>query len=204
MKPEIFTVPQAAKYCAIGRVTLWKCVKSGELKASLTPGGHYRILKKDLEAFARKKGMYPLASYRPPQKNKILIADDHRDIREMLTRMLRFHKYETDTASNGFEAGAKVVGFKPDLIILDLFMPGMNGFEVCRRLKKDPDSADIKILIYTGHDSKENKDRVMALGADDYLLKPTDNKIFLRQVESLLKNGQAVPRTAGSPLRSDS
>ncbi len=188
MNQEIFSLPQAAKYCAIGRVTLWKCVKSGELKASLTPGGHYRILKKDLEAFARKKGMYPLANYQPPGKNKILIVDDDRQIRELFAEMLRIHKYETDTASDGFEAGAKVVEFKPDLIILDLFMPGMDGFEVCRRLKKDPGKADIKILIFTGHDSEENRERIMAEGADDYLVKPVDNNIFLHHVEGLLNH----------------
>ena len=199
MTQEIFTVPQAAKYCAIGRVTLWKYVKSGEVKASLTPGGHYRILKKDLEAFARKKGMYPLANYQPSKKNKILIVDDDHQIREMLTRMLGLHKYETDTASDGFEAGSKVVGFKPDLIILDLFMPGVDGFEVCRRIKEDPGSAHIKILILTGHDSKQNKKRIMAQGADDYLVKPMDNNTFFRHVESLLNNGQAAEkaRTAG-------
>jgi len=192
MNQEMLSVPQAAKYCAIARGTLWKCVKSGELKASLTPGGHYRILKKDLEAFARKKGMYPLASYHPPQKNKILIVDDDRDIREMLTRILRFHKYETETASDGFETGAKVVGFKPDLIILDLFMPGMDGFEVCKKLKEDPGSADIKILIYTADESDENRERIMALGADGYLVKPVDNNVFFRQVKNLLNNGQGV------------
>ena len=192
MNQEMLSVPQAAKYCAIGRVTLWKCVKSGDLKAWLTPGGHYRILKKDLEAFARKKGMYPLASYHPPQKNKILIVDDDRDIREMLTRILRFHKYETETASDGFETGAKVVGFKPDLIILDLFMPGMDGFEVCKKLKEDPGSADIKILIYTADESDENRERIMALGADGYLVKPVDNNVFFRQVKNLLNNGQGV------------
>ena len=188
MDKEIFTVPQAAKYFAIGRVTLWKYVKSGELKASLTPGGHYRVLKKDLEAFARKKGMYPLASYHPPVKNKILIVDDDDQIRDLYTKILRIHKYETDTASDGFEAGVKVMGFEPDLIILDLFMPGMNGFEVCRRIKEDPGKADIKILIFTGHDSVENRERIMAQGADDYLVKPVSNNIFLRRVDSLLNN----------------
>ena len=190
MDKEIFTVPQAAKYFAIGRVTLWKYVKSGELKASLTPGGHYRVLKKDLEAFARKKGMYPLASYHPPVKNKILIVDDDDQIRDLYTKILRIHKYETDTASDGFEAGVKVMGFEPDLIILDLFMPGMNGFEVCRRIKEDPGKADIKILIFTGHDSVENRERIMAQGADDYLVKPVSNNIFLRRVDSLLNNGK--------------
>ena len=190
MDKEIFTVPQAAKYFAIGRVTLWKYVKSGELKASLTPGGHYRVLKKDLEAFARKKGMYPLASYHPHKKNKILIVDDDDQIRDLYTKILRIHKYETDTASDGFEAGAKFVEFKPDLIILDLFMPGMDGFEVCRRLKEDPGRVDVKILIFTGYDSIQNRERIMAEGADDYLVKPVDNDIFLRHVKDLLNNGK--------------
>jgi len=119
-------------------------------------------------------------------------VDDDRDIREMLTRILRFHKYETETASDGFETGAKVVGFKPDLIILDLFMPGMDGFEVCKKLKEDPGSADIKILIYTADESDENRERIMALGADGYLVKPVDNNVFFRQVKNLLNNGQGV------------
>ncbi|MCJ7686082.1 MAG: response regulator, partial [Desulfobacteraceae bacterium] len=194
MNDEMFTIPRAAEHCGVSRWTIWKCVKAGTLKASLTPGGHHRILKKDLEAFARKKGMYPLGNYQPPKKNKILIVDDDREIREMLTRMLRIHKYETDTASDGFEAGAKVERLKPDLIILDLFMPGMDGFEVCRRLKEDPGSADLKILILTGYDSNQNRERIMAQGADDYLVKPVDNNIFFRHVESLLNNGQVAEK----------
>lgn len=75
MEQEIFGVTRAAKYCAVSRGTLWKHIKSGSLKASLTPGGHYRILERDLEAFACEKGMYPLANYRPVQR-KILIVDD--------------------------------------------------------------------------------------------------------------------------------
>ena len=61
-KNNMFSITEAANYCAIGRVTLWKFVKSGDLKASLTPGGHFRILKKDLESFMMEKGMYPLAN----------------------------------------------------------------------------------------------------------------------------------------------
>ncbi|MBW2590349.1 MAG: helix-turn-helix domain-containing protein [Deltaproteobacteria bacterium] len=65
---EIFTIPQAAKYCAISRWTLMKCVNSGELKVSRTPGGHYRILKEDLEDFIIKKKMYPLVNKRSSNK----------------------------------------------------------------------------------------------------------------------------------------
>jgi DNA-binding response OmpR family regulator len=155
------------------------------LKASLTPGGHYRILKEDLETFAREKGMYPLASYRPNER-KILIVDDDLQIRHMLTIMLSKEGFETETASDGFEAGAKAIRFNPGLIILDLFMPGMDGFEVCTRLKTDPASRRMKILIVTGFDSRENRDRIMDAGADGYLVKPIERRALLRQVETLL------------------
>ena len=182
MNQEIFTVPQAAKHCAIGRVTLWKYVKSGELKASLTPGGHYRILKKDLEAFARQKGMYPLANYEPPGK-KILIVDDDPAIREIIERTLSACQYQTETAAEGFEAGVKVPTFQPGLIILDLHMPGKDGFEVCRQIKQNPATSHIKILIITGYDSEENQDRIVAEGADGYLAKPFKNDTLLRHVK---------------------
>ena len=185
MSQEVFTVPQAAKYCAIGRVTLWKYAKSGELKASVTPGGHYRILKKDLEAFARRKGMYPLATY-TPLKQKILIVDDDADIRKLMERILSAHQYETETAAEGFEAGVKVPTFQPGLIILDLHMPGIDGFEVCRQIKQNPDTAHIKILIITGFGSQENYDRITAEGADGFLEKPVEKEALLRHVKGLL------------------
>ncbi|MCF8146756.1 MAG: response regulator [Deltaproteobacteria bacterium] len=185
MEQEIFGVTRAAQYCAVSRGTLWKHIKSGALKASLTPGGHYRILKEDLEDFARDKGMYPLANYRPVEK-KILIVDDDPHIRNVLTAMLSREGFETETASDGFEAGVKAMGFKPSLIILDLFMPGMDGFEACRRLKADPAGKNMKILIITGFDSRKNRDRIMEAGAHGYMVKPIERRTLLRQVEILL------------------
>ncbi len=101
MHYEIFSIPQAAKRCAISRWTLMKCVNSGELKASRTPGGHYRILKEDLEDFIIEKKMYPLAHKRSSNK-RILIVDDDPKVQKLLTLMLSFKKYETETASSGF------------------------------------------------------------------------------------------------------
>jgi excisionase family DNA binding protein len=185
MSQELFTVPQAAKYCAIGRVTLWKYVKSGELKASVTPGGHYRILKNDLEDFARRKGMYPIATYKPAKK-KILIVDDDAEIRKLMEKTFSAYEYETETAAEGSEAGVKVPTFQPGLIILDLHMPGIDGFTVCRQIKQNPATEHIKILAVTGFDSKETHDRIMAEGADGYLAKPVDRETLLRNVEALL------------------
>ena len=162
-----------------------KCVNSGELKASRTPGGHYRILKGDLEDFTIKKKMYPLVHNHSSHK-KILIVDDDYQVQKLLTVMLSYKKYETETASSGFEAGAKVVKFNPGLIILDLFMPEMSGFEVCRQIKKDPETSHIKIIALTGHDSKQNRDRIMEAGADDYMAKPVEKDVLLQHVEDLL------------------
>ena len=182
---EIFSIPQAAKRCAISRWTLMKCVNSGELKVSRTPGGHYRILKEDLEDFIIKKKMYPLVHNNSSNK-RILIVDDDPQVRKLLAVMLSSKKYETETASSGFEAGAKVVKFKPDLILLDLFMPEMSGFEVCKQIKKGPETSQIKILALTGYDSKVNRERIMEAGADDYMAKPVMRDILLRHVEDLL------------------
>ncbi|MBW1711102.1 MAG: response regulator [Deltaproteobacteria bacterium] len=185
MTKDMLTVGQAAAYCGLSRKTLFRYVKAGGIKASRTPGGHYRILKKDLESFILEKGMYPLAHNHSTRK-KILIVDDDPQIRRLLTRTLQSHKYETETAANGFEAGARVFSFKPGLIILDLMLPEMNGFEVCRQIKQNPDTVHIKILALTGHNSEANKNRVMAAGADGYMAKPLDMDRLIQNVRDLL------------------
>jgi len=184
---DMYTIGKAAEYCSISRGTLWRWVKSGELRASLTPGGHHRILTEDLEAFVLKKGMYPLA-YKRFSKKRILIVDDDPQIRDLLSKMLSAQRYETEVASSGYGVGANVVKFKPGLIILDLIMPDIDGFKVCRQVKEDPETSHIKIFAITGYDTKENRDRIIDAGADDYLAKPVVMDTLLRHVENLLNN----------------
>ena len=188
----MYTIGQAADYCSINRGTLLRYVKSGELKASRTPGGHNRILKKDLDAFILEKEMYPLAHNRS-SSNKILIVDDDYQIQHILTKMLSRDGYETEVASDGFEAGSKVTKFKPGLIILDLIMPEMNGFEVCKKIKGDPDTSHIKVLAITGYDTEENKERIMTAGADGYLTKPLEKKTLFQNIENLLSQKGKEP-----------
>lgn len=185
MMKDILTIPEAATYCAVDRVTMWRWAKSGLLRTSVTPGGHHRIAKEDLESFLVEKGMYPLATKSFP-RNRVLIVDDDPVIRKVTSEILSGYKYETETSADGFEAGIKVVQFKPDLVILDLIMPRMDGFEVCRYLKKDPTTSGIKILVLTGFDTEENREEIMEAGADDYLAKPVETDDLIRHMEDLL------------------
>lgn len=165
MNEDMYAIGQAAEYCAVSQKTLFRRVKSGEIKASRTPGGHYRILKKDPESYVLEKGMYAL-TYNRSLSKKFLIVDDEPQIQKLLTKILQAHKYETEMAVNDFEAGARVFKFKPGLVILDLIIPDMSGFEVCRQIKENPDTAHIKILAITGYDTQENRDRIMEAGAE--------------------------------------
>ena len=186
VKKDIFTIPQAAQYCSIHRVTLWRWVKSGELKSFHTPGGHFRILKEDLESFMREKGML-FPSHKYSNKKKILIVDDDKDIHELINRILSSNGYRVEVASDGFEAGTNILRFKPDLMILDLFMPGMDGFQVCKRIKTDPNASHIKILAITGFDTDENRKRILQAGADGYLAKPMKKRTLLQKIEKILE-----------------
>ena len=182
---DIYSIPQAAKYCSISRVTLWRWVKSGKLKTFITPGGHHRIRKQDLELFMNGNRM-DLQSEQAPQERRILLVDDDPKIKALVKKMLSAENFQIEEASDGFEAGIKLMQINPELIILDLHMPKMDGFEVCRQIKQDPDKAAIKVLILTGFDTRENKDRVMQLGADGYLAKPARKQTLLQEIHRLL------------------
>lgn len=181
-----FSIPKAAKHCSISRVTLWRWVRSGKLKAFLTPGGQYRIREEDLEFFISEK-MEHLSQAEFLKEKKILIVDDDASVQKLLAKMLSANGFRTEVASDGFEAGVKTVQFKPDLMVLDLYMPGMDGFEICKQIKENSITSHIKILAITGYNTQANEDQILEAGADGYLVKPVERKTLLQNVDDLLK-----------------
>jgi DNA-binding response OmpR family regulator len=115
---------------------------------------------------------------------RVLVVEDDADIADVLRRSLRNEGYEVRTSADGIEALDLAVGFVPDLVVLDLGLPGLDGVEVCRRLRTE---GDVPILMLTAR--AETEDRVAGLdsGADDYLVKPFERKELLARIRALLR-----------------
>ena len=124
---------------------------------------------------------------------RVLVVEDDADIADVLRRSLRNEGYEVRTSGDGAEALDIAIGFMPDLVVLDLGLPGMDGVEVCRRLRSD---GDVPILMLTAR--AETEDRVEGLdsGADDYLVKPFERQELLARIRALLR--RRPPRGAAS------
>lgn len=120
------------------------------------------------------------------KNSKILIVDDAVDTVELLTKRFRAEGYDTAEAYNGEEALSKVPEYSPDLIVLDVMMPKLDGYEVCKRLKSDDKTKYIPILMLTAKGEVEHKVKGLDIGADDYMAKPFDYKELSARVRSLL------------------
>lgn len=116
---------------------------------------------------------------------RILVVDDDRAVRESLRRSLTFNGYTVDTAGDGLEALEKVIADRPDLLVLDVMMPRLDGLEVCRRLRSAGD--DLPILVLTARDSVSERVSGLDAGADDYLPKPFALEELLARLRSLLR-----------------
>ena len=120
-------------------------------------------------------------------KNKILIADDNPTNVELLEVYLNDVDCQIEVAVDGRDTLEKVEQFKPDLILLDIMMPGLSGFEVCKKLKDDPDKDHIMILMVTALNELGDIERAVAAGCDDFLSKPVNKLELLKRVENMLK-----------------
>jgi two-component system, OmpR family, alkaline phosphatase synthesis response regulator PhoP len=120
-------------------------------------------------------------------KSKILIADDNLTNVELLEAYLAGSACETAVAVDGRDTLAKVAEFQPDLILLDIMMPKLSGFEVCKMLKRDPQTRQIMILMVTALNEQGDIERAVASGCDDFLSKPVNKLELLKRVDNMLK-----------------
>lgn len=115
-----------------------------------------------------------MSRFEKEKKSKILIVDDDEKNLELMGEILKIHGYAFETAKNGLEALEKTKEISPDLIFLDIMMPHIDGYEVCRRLKEDPSTQHIPVIIVTALADKQSKIKGLEVGANDFLTKPID------------------------------
>lgn len=185
---EIFTVFQASKYCKVSPKTIINWIDSGHIKAFKTVGGHRRIKKSDLEDFMKKQGIPIPEQDLKEERKRILIVDDDPIIVETIVQAFEEdeYNYEVISAADGFEAGLQVNHFKPHLIILDIMMPDIKGYEVCRKIKSDKETKDMKIIVLSAYLDEEKFKKMKEFGADLCFSKPLPLPQLRKEVARLL------------------
>jgi two-component system, OmpR family, alkaline phosphatase synthesis response regulator PhoP len=119
---------------------------------------------------------------------KILIAEDHPQGVELLEAYLSGTPYEMRTATNGEEALRTILDWRPDVVLLDIMMPRLSGFEVCKRLRQSPATRDIGVIMITALGQPADVDRAVDAGTDDFLTKPINQAELLIRIRAILKS----------------
>jgi two-component system OmpR family response regulator len=129
------------------------------------------------------------------ESHRILVVDDEPNIVDVISMALRYQEFEVESAGNGADAIAAVSSFKPDLIVLDVMLPDMEGFDVARRLGAQ--QARVPIIYLTARDATEDKIRGLSLGGDDYVTKPFSLEELVARIRSILRRtGAAEPESS--------
>ena len=154
---DILTTFQAARLCGVSHKSIERWIDAGFLRGFRTPGGHRRVHRADLLEFIQKRR----TTERPVDHSvaassdlpRVLVVDDEPTIRELFTEFFRTAgqgKYHVEVAASGYEAGVQVERFNPHIVLLDLMMDDLDGFEVCRNLRNDPAHATTIVIAVTG------------------------------------------------------
>jgi len=184
-KPYL-TPTEAAALLMVAPVTLRAWAAKGLLRAQATAGGHRRFLRRDLERFAHDRGLR--LSDRIPESSdlRVLVVDDDRLFADFLVDFLGSRGAQALACYDGFAAGRRVESYAPDVVLLDLMMPGIDGIEVCRGLKADRNTRHIRVIAMTGYPSDANQSAMLGVGAETCLSKPIDHERLLDAIGSPL------------------
>jgi len=185
---KIFTISQASKYCKVTPEKIIAWIENGSILTDTTTGGHRRIKRDELDHYLKEQNL-PAGDYSFIDSiKKILVVDDDKIVVETIVQALEEdeHGYDLMSAADGFEAELQEKHFKPDLMILDIKMPDINGYEVCKKIKSDPETKEIKIIILSAYLDDDNKKQMMENGADACFSKPLPLPNLKQQVVKLL------------------
>lgn len=168
----VFTTGEAARICKVSQQTIIRCFDNGSLKGFRVPGSRFRRIPRDqLYQFMKENGIPTDAL--ESGKRKVLIVDDDEELVELLVDVFaKDGRFDIRTANNGFDAGMFVKEFRPDIVILDVMLPDINGKEVCQRVRSDSSLESVQIICISGMVEQDKIADLKTAGANDFMQKP--------------------------------
>lgn len=182
----VFTTGEAAKICKVSQQTIIRCFDSGQLKGFRVPGSRFRRIPRDvLYKFMKDNGI-PTDALESGRR-KALVVDDDVELVELITDVLDADgRFEVRTANNGFDAGMMVKEYKPDILVLDVMLPDINGRDVCERVRSDSTLDDVQIICISGMVEADKIEDLKKSGANDFMQKPFEVEGLIERVCKLL------------------
>jgi len=169
-----------------GSVANW--MDQGLLKSHRTPGGHRRATEQNLLKFLHNHKM-PIPEELRHTPPCVLVVDDEEAVAKMISEAVSkaYPNYQVAQAKDGFKAGAMIATLKPDVVILDIRMPGMDGYEVCRMIKSDEETKHIEVIAITAYYESESEQRILEAGARVCLPKPLDMDRLMKEIDAVVE-----------------
>lgn len=177
-KTIVYSALEVANICGVVNQTAINWIRNGYLKAFSTPGGQYRVYQDDLIDFMNKRHMRIPADLvketESGESKSVLIVDDDRGLNCVITKFFekRFPEFEVFQAFDGFEAGAQLVSRKPDIVLLDLNLPGVDGFSLCTRINESDEFGKPVVFVITSLNDDGVEEDVKKKGASEFFRKP--------------------------------
>jgi len=183
---KVYTPVEVARLINVHVKSVANWIRQGKLQAYRTPGGHNRITRTGILRFLNEQKM-PIPDLLGDPRRRILVVDDDPVVANVVVAALRDQgdRYEVSTVSNGIEALMEIGKRLPDLMVLDIFMPGLNGFEVCRQIKENPERRHLRIIGISGNQDPTVEEKIIACGADAFFPKPLDLQNLRQQIHTL-------------------
>ncbi len=182
----VFTTGEAAKICKVSQQTIIRCFDSGQLKGFRVPGSRFRRIPRDILYKFMKDNGIPTDALESG-KRKALVVDDDEELVELIKDVLDADgRFEVRVANNGFDAGMMVKEYKPDILVLDVMLPDINGREVCQRVRTDSTLDDVRIICISGMVEQDKIDELKKSGADDFMQKPFEIEALVARMCKLL------------------
>jgi excisionase family DNA binding protein len=180
---RLLTSSEVGELLQVNASSVKKWIEEGRIRAFRTPGGHRRVRVFDLVRFLEAHDMPVPRSLGSATKRRVLIVDDDIKQLEAFERILKTYssQLEVSLTTNGIDALVLVGAFRPHLVVLDVFMPEIDGLEVCRRLRANPETASMEVIIASGQLTPELERKALEAGAHRCFHKPIDLKVVLRE-----------------------